>query len=559
MTRISLKNIIGKKNEAVAMILALIEQLNIIAWIEDDAGKILLGTARETADSIFPVIAEEEILGFVKGEQKAAIIARLLTHLITKESEKKKLGSEVLHLYQEVNLMFDFSDKLAKTIDAADIAKTTLEEASRVIRSDNGVIILWDEKNRQLQVLASHGNLFFNQEKINTELKILLDLILNGQSEIISDTSALRAAGIVLPHISSVLYSALKVNHRVMGAVILASNEEIQYTAADLKLLTTLALQSSAAIESALLYERNIKDALEREEAMRKLYDATGKFVPYEFIRSLGHQLITDVKLGDQVEKIVTVLFSDIREYTTIAEQMTPEENFRFVCSFNERMGPFIRQYNGFINQYLGDAIMAIFPGNATDALAAAVAMQKEVEQFNIARLLNNQTPIQIGVGMHTGPLIMGITGDKDRMDACTISDTVNTASRLEGLTKHYKTSIILSDASLEQINNKENFHLRNLGMVQLKGKQESIKIHECFSGNTSKDIQKKAATLSLFNEGISHYLDKSFNKAHEVFTQVIKENPEDRTAAFFFTNTKQVMEEGFSKNREGIVEMQEK
>jgi len=455
--------------------------------------------------------------------------------------------------------MFDFSDKLAKTIDAADIAKTTLEEASRVIRSDNGVIILWDEKNRQLQVLASHGNLFFNQEKINTELKILLDLILNGQSEIISDTSALRATGIVRPHISSVLYSALKVNHRVMGAVILASNEEIQYTAADLKLLTTLALQSSAAIESALLYERNIKDALEREEAMRKLYDATGKFVPYEFIRSLGHQLITDVKLGDQVEKIVTVLFSDIREYTTIAEQMTPEENFRFVCSFNERMGPFIRQYNGFINQYLGDAIMAIFPGNATDALAAAVAMQKEVEQFNIARLLNNQTPIQIGVGMHTGPLIMGITGDKDRMDACTISDTVNTASRLEGLTKHYKTGIILSDASLEQINNKENFHLRNLGMVQLKGKQESIKIHECFSGNTPKDIQKKAATLSLFNEGISHYLDKSFNKAHEVFTQVIKENPEDRTAAFFFTNTKQVMEEGFSKNREGIVEMQEK
>ena len=89
--------------------------------------------------------------------------------------------------------------------------------------------------------------------------------------------------------------------------------------------------------------------------------------------------------------------------------------------------------------------------------------------------------------------------------------------------------------------------------------KQESIKIHECFSGNTPKDIQKKAATLSLFNEGISHYLDKSFNKAHEVFTQVIKENPEDRTAAFFFTNTKQVMEEGFSKNREGIVEMQEK
>ena len=125
-----------------------------------------------------------------------------------------------------------------------------------------------------------------------------------------------------------------------MGAIILASNELVQYTAADLKLLTTLALQSSSAIESALLYEKNIREAKEREEAMRLIYEVTGKFVPYEFIGSLGHNVITDIKLGDQVEKIVTVLFSDIRDYTTLSEQMTPEENFRFVCSFNERMGP---------------------------------------------------------------------------------------------------------------------------------------------------------------------------------------------------------------------------
>ncbi len=203
-----------------------------------------------------------------------------------------------------------------------------------------------------------------------------------------------------------------------MGAIILSSNELVQYTAADLKLLTTLALQSSAAIESALLYEKNLREAKEREEAMRLVYEATGKFVPYEFIGSLGHNVITDVKLGDQVEKIVTVLFSDIRDYTSLSEQMSPEENFRFVCSFNERMGPAIRRHNGFINQYLGDAIMAIFPRNAKDALSAAIEMQKEVQDLNRLRVSNDQTPIQIGVGMHTGPLIMGITGD-ERPDGC--------------------------------------------------------------------------------------------------------------------------------------------
>ena len=119
---------------------------------------------------------------------------------------------------------------------------------------------------------------------------------------------------------------------------------------------------------------------------------------------------------------------------------------------------------------------MAIFPGNAADALAAAVQMQKQVEEFNLIRKTDGQMPIQIGVGMHTGPLIMGITGDDDRLDATTISDTVNTASRLESLTKYYKASIVLSDACLEQITQKEKFHLRYIGLVQLKGKQQSIK-----------------------------------------------------------------------------------
>ncbi len=559
MAKVSLKNILGKKNEASSVLLSLLEQLKCAAWIEDENGKVIFGEPFETATLHLPIQLENELVGYVKGDEKTSVIAQLLTHLLQKELEKKKIGAEVLHLYQEVNLMFDFSDKLAKTIGATDIAKTTLEEASRVIRSDNAVILLWDEKNRQLQVMASIGELFFDQDKINSELPVLLSIILSGQSEIITDTTELRKVGIVLPHIKSVLYSALKVNHRVMGAVILASNEEIQYTAADLKLLTALALQSSAAIESALLYERNIREANEREEAMRKVFDATGKFVPYEFIRSLGHEVITDVRLGDQVEKIVTVLFSDIREYTSLAEQMTPEENFRFVCSFNERMGPFIRRHNGFINQYLGDAIMAIFPGNAADALAAAVDMQHELQQFNITRKLHGQLPIQIGVGMHTGPLIMGITGDEHRMDACTISDTVNTASRLEGLTKHYKAGIILSGASLDQIENKDGFHLRNLGLVQLKGKKEPLLIHECFSGNSPQDIEKKSSTLPLFNEGVAYYISNHFDQAYEAFQKVAETDSNDRTARFFFQHIQQILAAGAAAGKTGVVEMREK
>ncbi|MDB5198252.1 MAG: hypothetical protein JWO92_215 [Chitinophagaceae bacterium] len=558
MARLSLKAII-KKNETASLITSLVNQLQAVVWIENEAGQNIFGEPADVSQFSFPVKVDDEIIGFVKGGEKAAIIAELLNHLSNKEAEKKKLGSEVLNLYQEINLIFNFSEKLAQTIDAPAICAITLDEARGIINSDNGVIILWNERAKKLEVISSSVELFFNEEAVNEQLDLLRNILLSGQSEIITDTSFLIEAGIILPGVKSVIYSALKVNLRIMGAIILASNKDVQYTAANLKLLTTLALQSSSAIESALLYEKNIREAKEREEAMRLVYEVTGKFVPYEFIGSLGHKVITDVKLGDQVEKIVTVLFSDIRGYTTLSEQMTPEENFKFVCSFNERMGPAIRRHNGFINQYLGDAIMAIFPGTASDALSAAIEMQKEVEEFNFIRKSDGQQPIQIGVGMHTGPLIMGITGDADRLDATTISDTVNTASRLEGLTKHYKTSIILSDACLEQITEKEKFDLRYIGMVQLKGKQQSIKIHECFSGNAKEDIFKKQKTLSVFNEGINNYLNKSFETAIQSFSSVAEVHPEDRTADFFLTNAKHYLQKGVPENWSGVLEMANK
>ncbi|MGN6401484.1 MAG: adenylate/guanylate cyclase domain-containing protein [Flavisolibacter sp.] len=558
MARISLNNIIGKNKATASLFTAIIGQINNATWIEDEKGQLLYGIKGEKKFE-HPIVLEEEVLGWVKGDEKSKIIADLFTQFLQKEAEKKKLGSEVLNLYQEINLIFDFSEKLAKTIDAPAICKITLSEASRVIKSDNGVIILWDDLSQKLSVTASSGEQFFNPRRINNNVQLLSKIVISGQSEIITDITPLVEAGIVLPGVRSIIYSALKVKHRVMGAIILASSETIQYTAADLKLLTTLALQSSGSIESALLYEKNIREVKEREEALRHVYEATAKFVPYEFIGSLGHNVITDVRLGDHVEKVVTVLFSDIRDFTTLSEKMSPEENFSFVCSFNERMGPIIRQNNGFINQYLGDAIMAIFPVNASDALRAAIEMQTALEELNEVRKLTNLSSIRIGIGMHTGPLIMGITGDHNRLDATTISDTVNTASRIESLTKYYKSGIIISDSSLQQIKETATFHLRNLGLVQLKGKQEAIGIHECFSGNKQEELQSKLSTLSLFNEGMKHYSNRSFVNARKVFGEVLEMHASDRTAQFFYEKTEQLITSGNSEHWVGVIEMQEK
>jgi len=559
MARVSLKNIVGKKNEINTAVLALMNQLNEATWIEDENGKLLLGNRTETPGSSFPVSLDNEIIGWVKGDEKSIMIANLLAYLAQKEAEKKKLGTEVLSLYQELNVIYNFSEQLTETIDPDVIAQLTLEQAVHSIPSHSGVIVLWNEEKKQLVVPAKSGEQLFNEEQLRNNPGVLLKIGLSGQSEIITDLSLLKEKGIIENDVHSLIYAAMKVKHRIMGAIILAGKNVEQYSAAHLKLLVTLALQSSTAIESAMLYEKNIREAREREEAMLRIHEVTKKFVPHEFIRSLGKERLTDVKLGDQVEKIVTVLFTDIRDFTTLSEKMTPEENFHFVSSFNARLGPVIRSNNGFINQYLGDSIMAIFPENPEDALRAAVGMQKAVHELNKERKELGLPSIRAGIGMHTGSLIMGITGDEFRMDAATISDTVNTAARIESLTKYYKSPLLLSDHTLQYLNGQNGFHFRHLGSVRLKGKNNLLSIIECINGFEELQFERKLRTLSLFGTAMSSYHDQQFENALQLFQTILTNDPDDLTAHYFLNNTKKYLREGVPKNWTGAEEMASK
>lgn len=559
MAQTTLKSLLGRKSETTAWLQAWTETTKSEIVVEDNQNNILFGTVSTAHQHTFPVTLDEEISGWVKGDTHAASIARLLAIILKKESEKKKLGTEVLNLYQELNVIYNFSEKLTETIEPDVIAQLTLEQAIHSIPSDSGVIVLWDEKNRQLLIPAKSGEPLFNEEKLKTNSGILLKIGLSGQSEIMSDMTVLKEKGIVVDNVQSVIYAAMKVKHRIMGAIILAGKNAEQYSAAHLKLLVTLALQSSTAIESAMLYEKNIREVREREEAILRIHEVTKKFVPNEFIRSLGKETLTDVKLGDLAEKIVTVLFTDIRDFTTLSEKMTPEENFRFVSSFNERLGPVIRKYNGFINQYLGDSIMAIFPRHPEDALNAAIGMQKAVHALNIQRQTEGLPVIRAGIGMHTGSLIMGITGDEHRLDAATISDTVNTAARIESLTKYYRSPLLLSSETLRMINDTDKYRLRNLGKVQLKGKYNLMNIIECLNGYPDDDLEKKAKTLSHFKEAMIYYQDQRFENAIQSFQFIIANDPDDLTANLFMENALKYLKEGVPENWTGAQEMMHK
>jgi len=326
MLRIKLSNIVLKKNEVFQLLSSFAEQMNIIFSIEDEKGKILFGKDYENAAYQYFLTSDEEIVGKVTGDKNAKLVADFLNLLLHKEAEKKKLGTEVLNLYQELNFIFNFSEKLAELINPEVIAEITLKEARHLILSSGGAIVLFDEEGTTLSVVVSSGKTFVYQDEVSNKDGLIFQLAMSGLSEIISDDELLQK--ISTQQLQSIIYASLKVNQRIMGTIVLCNDQPVQYTAGDLKLLTTLALQSSSAINSAFLYEKNIREAHEREEAMRRIHEITVKFVPREFIRSLGKEVITDVRLGDQVERVVTVLFTDIRDFTTLSEQMTPADNF---------------------------------------------------------------------------------------------------------------------------------------------------------------------------------------------------------------------------------------
>lgn len=551
MHRISLKKLIRKSQNKPLWkeLLSLNEEKTTLS----DAGdNILLGKEIKHIDHKHPIECNGYIIGYSSGGEYFELIAHYLSDQAEMEASTKEIGSEVLGLYKEINLIYNFSDKLATAKNPKDIGDMVLSEASNIIEATAGLVIMLDEKSNNAQILSQLGETFIEPLELSNPSSFWDNIYNNPHSDIVNDLPEYLS-------VRSVIHAPLKVQHRQMGCILLAHNEMVNHSAADLKLLTTLALQTSSAIESALLYERRIREAEEREQAMREVHTVTMKFVPYGFIKSLGREKLVDVQLGDQVQREVTVLFLDIRDYTSLSENMTPEENFQFVTAYNKGLGPIIRKHGGFINQYLGDGIMALFPNNSADALAASIEILNSLKQFNKQRIDEALLPIRIGIGMHTGPLIMGITGDAERLDAATISDTVNTASRIESLSKHFGVSIILSEATLSQIENKADFKFRYLGKVQVKGKQKPVKIYECFSGDHAELVKGKLETLAAFETGLKFYYQRDFIKASQAFQQVLDSNPYDKPSQLFQSNAEVYAKKGVSNEWEGIELMQSK
>jgi len=270
MANVSLKSLLGKRKESAGIISNLIEIIGEDLGITDPEGLLLLGRAPQHGKSKFPVILDGEILGFVAGSEEAEVIARLLVQLLSKENEKKTLGNEVLSLYREINLIYNFSEKLAVLLEIGTVGDTALVEANQLISATGGMVLLLNEKSGMLKPVASFGKGLKFQKGIKLSEGIIGAIAETGNAEIVNHVHSDPRVVAIERSISSLICSPLKIEKKVKGVIALFNKTPVVYTAGELRLLTTVASQAALAIENVILHEKMLKEATRKIEARRR-------------------------------------------------------------------------------------------------------------------------------------------------------------------------------------------------------------------------------------------------------------------------------------------------
>ena len=278
--------------------------------------------------------------------------------------------------------------------------------------------------------------------------------------------------------------------------------------------------------------------ANDTDEALRERLstttDAYGRFVPREFLNLLGIEDIRKVELGQQVERKMTVLFADIRDFTSLSESMSPQENFNFLNSYLVHMEPVITAHGGFIDKYIGDAIMALFPDSPDAALRCSQVMLEQLELYNEGRRRAGYRPIKIGIGINTGIVILGTIGGAARMDGTVIGDAVNLAARLERLTKEYRVSILISEYTLYCLDQPDLWSIRFLDRTHVRGKQDSQSVYEVFNGDTAPLREAKTDGLKSFEQALAYFHLDDIPKAQERLSTYLVSAPDDDAARVY-------------------------
>lgn len=319
----------------------------------------------------------------------------------------------------------------------------------------------------------------------------------------------------------------------LIGIIYFENNQAVNaFTSNRIKLLEIISAQAAISIENA------------------RLYHSFERFVPKQFLTLIGQRSIVDVELGDSLELTLTTLFMDIRGFTQLAERKSANEVFKFINKYLSYMEPVITRNHGFIDKYIGDAIMALFPSNPENAIHAAIELLNMLDAFN-AKYAEEFGEIKAGIAVNTGKAMLGTIGSKHRLDETVISDSVNLAARLESANKFYNTQILLSEHTIKTSKKNANFKIRLIDKVQVRGKTQATNIYEVLDSDDSSEMKLQYARDT--EQAIKLYQAGEFRQALAIFQQCQKMLPEDALCQLYIERCKHYLKNKPSETWNGV------
>ncbi len=297
--------------------------------------------------------------------------------------------------------------------------------------------------------------------------------------------------------------------------------------------------------QEKLLSNKTTADYQQTLSLLQQTEESFGRLIPRQLLKLLDRDNINDVKLGDQIERKLTIMFSDIRNFTSLSESMTPQENFNFLNSYLSIMQPVIGGHHGIIDKYVGDTILALFTRGADDALYGALEMLDKLDKYNTGRANAGYAPIGIGFGLNTGYVMIGTIGGNDRMESTVIGDAVNLTARIEEATKTYQSPLLISQNTLYDLSNPSRYDIRFLDRIRVKGKTQPLSIYEVFDNDPVKIRDGKRATKTRFEQAIAYYHLGDIPRAIELLDDCINSTPQDIPAQIYLDRCHEFIKTG--------------
>ncbi|MDD5287264.1 MAG: adenylate/guanylate cyclase domain-containing protein [Desulfuromonadaceae bacterium] len=480
MQKISLKKLIAR-DDALDLLQALIADTKSTISIEDIKGKVLLKDLGDPDGSTsckippplrLPVMLDEEVIGWVCGEGKVSAVANFISYLAQRENERKTLASEALDKYREINFLYGFAEKMSTCLDAKGVARLVLEETALLIPLTSASVMLYNEQTDLLEVVLGVGE--SNEPKLSMHPNegIAGHIFRSGKPEIVNNVSADPR---YKPHslqLYSLICAPLMAKDRAIGVINISNTLNVNYTSQDLKLFSVLAIQATSAIENALLHENRLRQL--------QIKNNLGRYLSPQVVEA-----VINAKEGVSLntsKRRITMLFSDIRNFSTKCEELHPEEIVSYLNEYFTHLVSVIFEHHGTVNKFVGDMIVAMF-GAPSDlenqelcAILAAINMQRCLNTIPAPWIRVN---FGTGIGISSGEAVVGNIGSSQHMDYTAIGDEVNIASRLQGLARSGQILVTRSVYDAVAPMKTESFSFMEFGTLQVKGKRNTVEIFE--------------------------------------------------------------------------------